>query len=150
VDEDINGELGGRRQFKVVDVYYCIHRKKGMEGIAPPTMRVDYSLEDGTTQSEWVCFEHTGYARTRAESWWRARSNDPVPDLVAEAVDIANNGGVAVTEWIVVEKKPDSRYASVVLTGVGAKPERPDDEFESGARELVKPLKAIDWDDLPF
>lgn len=148
-DYDINGELGGRVQHKVVDVYYCVHRKKGYEGILPPTMRVDYLLEGGSTQSEWVCFEHDGFARRKAESWWQARSNDPIPDTVANAVDAANNGALAMTEWIIVEKKPDSRFASVVFAKFGEKPPRVDegDDFLKSAKDMVS---SLDPDDCPF
>ena len=42
-------------------------------------MRVDYRVGFHQYRSEWVCFEHIGYARWRAEVWWRARSQDPAP-----------------------------------------------------------------------
>jgi hypothetical protein len=33
--------------------------------------------------SEWICFEHTGFARTKAEQWWKLRSTEPPPATVA-------------------------------------------------------------------
>jgi DNA repair protein RadD len=33
--------------------------------------------------SEWICFEHTGFARTKAEQWWALRSTEPPPATVA-------------------------------------------------------------------
>jgi DNA repair protein RadD len=33
-------------------------------------MRVDYYDGLLCVASEWVCFEHTGYARQKAEKWW--------------------------------------------------------------------------------
>jgi hypothetical protein len=51
----------------------------------PQTMRVIYTsgLMD---VSEWVCFEHEGYAFNKACDWWAKRSNDSVPTTSADAV----------------------------------------------------------------
>ena len=36
---------------------------------------------------EWICFEHDGWARTKAERWWRNHGGlDPVPSTVADAL----------------------------------------------------------------
>jgi hypothetical protein len=58
-------------------------------------MRVDYRLGLDHWQSEFICFEHTGFARQKAVQWWRRRSPDPVPDNSECAVAIADAGGVA-------------------------------------------------------
>ena len=41
-------------------------------------LRVDYHC-GLVRHSEWICFEHTGYAREKAIAWWHARSQAPVP-----------------------------------------------------------------------
>ena len=38
----------------------------------------------------------------KAEIWWRRRSNDPIPNTVAEAVELAQAGSVACTKRIKV------------------------------------------------
>jgi DNA repair protein RadD len=48
-------------------------------------MRVDYGC-GLVRHSEWICFEHRGYARQRAVAWWQQRSASPVPATVAEAL----------------------------------------------------------------
>ena len=68
----------------VSGVYYRVHRKLGK----PPSLRVDY-LCGMSTFSEWVCFEHQGYARRKAVQWWlnRAGPGERVPDTVIEALE---------------------------------------------------------------
>ncbi len=80
------------------DALYSVHVKQGADENAPKTMRVDYKVGFYQFKSEWVCFEHSGYARWKAEMWWQARSLDPVPATAQEAVDIANAGGLAPTQ----------------------------------------------------
>lgn len=54
-----------------------------------PTLRVDY-MAGLSRYSEWVCLEHSGYARAKAEAWWRwrAKRGSAAPD-VPETVDKA-------------------------------------------------------------
>jgi DNA repair protein RadD len=68
------------------------------------TLRVSYELvRDGNMQrhiSEWVCVEHSGYARGKAEAWWRERCSLPCPDSIDECVDLFRRGWVAVPKSI--------------------------------------------------
>ena len=44
---------------------------------------------------EWICPEHTGYARQKFEKWWdehKCFPIDPVPETVDEAIEMANSG----------------------------------------------------------
>jgi DNA repair protein RadD len=55
---------------------------------SPDSMRVDYHC--GLTRySEWICFEHGGYAAAKAARWWLGRIDAPVPTLTATALDRA-------------------------------------------------------------
>src|SRR5690606_3761017 len=78
------------------DIQYFEHRKKG-EPYATPTMRVEYSIGKLRVVREWVCFEHQGFARNKAVSWWKQRSPDPVPDTVERAIELAENGALRHT-----------------------------------------------------
>lgn len=72
----------------VQSVDYIPWEKKGAPPGHPKTLRVVYTCGEGNIQteiSEWVCFEHVGYARDKAERWWSDRSSAPCPDTVAEA-----------------------------------------------------------------
>jgi DNA repair protein RadD len=63
-------------------VYYAEHAKVGK----PTSLRVDYRC--GMKRfSEWICLEHTGYARQKALFWWRTRAlPGAAPATVAEAL----------------------------------------------------------------
>ena len=57
---------------KIVDypiskVTYHEHHKEG----APDSMRVEYWAGLSRVASEWVCLAHTGFARAKAEQWWK-------------------------------------------------------------------------------
>lgn len=66
----------------VAEVYYSRHEKEGKL----PSLRVDYWGGYKIIASEWICFEHTGFARHKAEQWWARRSIDPPPATVNEAM----------------------------------------------------------------
>jgi superfamily II DNA or RNA helicase len=72
---------------RVDHVGYCRHEKPGK----PPSLRVEYVC--GLMRfREWVCLEHTGFARHKAERWWMFRSGEGrewVPDTVEDALAIA-------------------------------------------------------------
>lgn len=53
---------------------------------APPTMRVD-TLAGVSEVSEWLAFEHTGFARQKAAQWWVQHGGGlPVPASIDEAL----------------------------------------------------------------
>lgn len=89
----------------VAAVKYRRHEK--VDG--PPTMRVEYRV-GLTIHKEWVCFEHVGYARQKAEGWWLRRAPGPVPKTVDEA--IARSGELAVPD--AVQVKREGRYDRVI------------------------------------
>jgi DNA repair protein RadD len=69
----------------VRDVAYARHEKSGR----PASMRVTYQC-GMQFHSEWVCFEHTGYPRQKACSWWARRMPGiPVPNTVDDALAAA-------------------------------------------------------------
>ncbi|GAB6188158.1 DEAD/DEAH box helicase [Thermopirellula anaerolimosa] len=120
------GVLSGQvtdTEYEVLDIRYSVHTKRDAPPDAPKTMRVDYYIGKFTSVSEWVCFEHDGYARWKAEKWWQRRSPDPVPDTAERAVEIAEAGGVAWTEKIVVRSVAGEKYDRIVGYTLGPKPE---------------------------
>ena len=67
--------------FDVTSVSYFEHNKPGK----PPSMKVVYMC--GLRRfSQWVCFEHRGYAAHRAKLWWEERATKPCPTTTAEAL----------------------------------------------------------------
>lgn len=110
-------------EYDVRDVYYSVHTKRDAPPDAPKTMRVDYRLGLSHWQSEFVCFEHTGYARQKAILWWRQRSPDPIPDTAERAVEIADGGGIAIPEKITVRSIAGEQFDRIVGYKLGPLPE---------------------------
>lgn len=80
---------------RVLDVRYSRHQKEGKPDSLRVTYRVSYagakltlfqkfSLPDSV--SEWVCFEHPGFARMKASDWASRRGVFPSPRTIAEAL----------------------------------------------------------------
>lgn len=79
-------------QEKVVYNVCCnIHKKKDK----PDSLKVTYyskqfSYKNGignldlTPVSEWICFQHTGYALKKARSWWHGRFASAPPEKIAD------------------------------------------------------------------
>jgi DNA repair protein RadD len=95
-------------EFDVSSVRCAPHHKIGK----PDSMRVEYTCGLRTFK-EWVCFEHHGYARIKAEAWWRDRSTEPPPATVAEAVAAcaALNHPKTIRVWV------NSKYQEILAHG---------------------------------
>lgn len=109
-------------EYEVQNVRYLVHQKRGAPENAPSTLRVEYRVGWHQYQSEWICFEHTGWARHRAESWWRQRSNAPVPETAAEAAELANACALCETRAIIVRSIVGEEYDRIVGYELGEKP----------------------------
>lgn len=115
--------------FGVIETTYRKHLKRQFGTVdldAPPTLRVDYNIGAHRLVSEWVCIEHTGYAREKAEKWWAARSSESVPATVDDALDVINAGGIC--ETLSVSVKPDGQFQRVQEAVLGDIPEVVRDE----------------------
>lgn len=65
---------------------YCSKHLKRSDPDATPTMCVTYGTMRGTIK-EWVCFEHEGYARGKAEIWFKKRyPHGDCPDTIEDAL----------------------------------------------------------------
>ena len=98
---------GGPPQWvPVTGVNYARHEKLGK----PPSLRVDYQC-GLNSHSEWVCFEHDGYARQKAASWWANRApGKGLPKRVDEALALTQ--GLKCPSQIAV--KPNGRFVQIV------------------------------------
>lgn len=144
------GVLSGQvedTEYKVYDTAYHYHLKKDAGPDTPPTMRVEYNIGFRQWQSEWICFEHSGYARAKAQGWWRARSNEPVPDTVEDALALAQAGALAETEEIIVRSVSGQKYDRINYK-LGPKPPLLDGSDERDDETLPE----YSWaeDDIPF
>jgi len=59
----------------------------GMKNI--PMLKVSYTC--GIRRfSEYICLEHSGYAKHKAQHWWRRRSPELPPESVQEAIELSD------------------------------------------------------------
>lgn len=122
--------------FAVTGVAYRRHVKwksdKSGEPVESATMRVDYRTAGiGPSVSEWVCFEHTGHARWKAERWWKhhARTSfGDVPATVDEALE--RQGQLKPPTGIAVRR--EGKFYRVVRT-----------MFEEREIERLSPLEEL-------
>ncbi|MEG3640705.1 DEAD/DEAH box helicase [Magnetococcus sp. PR-3] len=91
----------------VYDIVYKRHQKEGK----PPSLRVEY-LCGLQWHKEWVCFEHSGYARQKAVQWWfqRVGLKVPVPDSVEQALSLVD--GLPIPDEIKI--RPNGKFTEVV------------------------------------
>ena len=62
--------------------------------------------------NEWICFEHTGYPRQKAEQWWMKRvvGVQIVPKNVKDAMDRKD----FIKKPSHIRVRPDGKYFSIV------------------------------------
>jgi DNA repair protein RadD len=89
----------------VTGITYVRHEKPGK----PASLRVTY--ECGLARhSEWVCFEHTGYPREKAVSWWRRRAPHlPPPFTVDEVLQQQD----VLRQPCAIQVKPVGQYTEI-------------------------------------
>ena len=133
----------------VARVTWARHTKKG-GGDALPTLRIDYDCAKGEgfmkqTISEYICLEHTGYARTKAGLWWQARSLSYCPNDVGDGIDMLDRGACRMPVTITTEM--DGKYFRIKSV------EFAEDKPETW-READEPLEVLSEggfdDDVPF
>jgi len=151
----LSGEITDT-EYEVQNVYYSVHTKRGADPDHPKTMRIEYCIGFNNYVSEWVCPEHTGWARQKFEKWWNKRSMCPAPKTVQEAVELANDGALAETNAITVRSISGEKYDSVIASEVGDKPQY---NIEPGwndcddlSEDYAPVMNGTDWheNEIPF
>ncbi len=127
------------QEYEVRRVFYGVHVKRDAPADAPRSMRVDYEIGFNDHKSEWICLEHSGYARQKAEAWWRARCVLPAPTSVEEAVELASAGALAAPLSIKVRSVAGEKYDRIVDCELAAKPDPAD-------LSLPEPRDEGEWD----
>ena len=140
--------------YEVLDVYYCVHEKRGADPDAPKTMRVDYQVGFNEFKSEWVCPEHTGYARGKFKKWWheRAALGCPMPRSAREAVSLANEGLLAAPESITVKTIAGERFERVTGFRLKERPvmREPGEDLEPGETWVSTTSPDDPEEEIPF
>jgi DNA repair protein RadD len=144
-------------EYPVEDVSYGVHTKRGAPEDAPKTMRVQYRIGFREWRSEWICFEHAGWPRAKAESWWRQRTDQPAPDTAAEAVEAAESGCLAAPVAVTIRSVSGEPFDQIVGYRFAPPPE-PDAAFapepaaaaEPAGGTFIDDMASFDGDDIPF
>ena len=153
----IDGLLTGQVtniEYNVTSVSYSRWTKRKAEN-APPTVMVEYCIGLNKYQREWLCPEHTGYARQKFEKWWEEHNcadYAEAPTSVEEVIALANSGQIKRPVRITVRHVTGEPFDRVVGYVYGdasqdAAPLYPiEDDEEFGTKEL----EYSDFDDVPF
>ena len=140
--------------FPVTHTSYQVWEKRGALPSAPKTVRVTYDVDYLTHYSEWLCPEHTGYARRKFERWWRehARPECMVPETAADVCECELAGMLREVKSITVRFVSGQKYPEVVGCELGgfAAGELGNGEWGTGNGEGGENEEEIDYDDLPF
>ena len=128
-------------EHQVKNTLYEVHWKRQAEEGTPRTMRIDYEVGLGRYQSEWVCPEHTGYARRKFEAWWRERApaGCPMPMNAEEAVGLARANVLTPVTAITVRSVAGEKFDRI--TGY---------QFGEKAQDLPPAMLQDDGSDIPF
>lgn len=148
-------------EYAVSGVKYSVHEKKGADGSVPRTLRVDYETGFYQYKSEWVCPEHSGYARSKFVKWWLERCADgcDVPESAEEAVRIADAGLLATPVSIRVKTVTGEKFERITSYKFDGRPvmREPgeDDESEWSTNSPADLGVNHDWkpfedDEIPF
>jgi DNA repair protein RadD len=84
----------------IAEIDYQVHEKRKDNGISR-TLRVNYYCGLMHTPADFVCLEHVGFARQKAVAWWKARSSEPVPATIEEALKVIKEKGLKEPKQIV-------------------------------------------------
>ena len=134
-------------KFPVKHTIYQVWEKRGAPPDAPKTVRVTYDIDYLTHYSEWLCPEHTGYARRKFEKWWRehAHPDCPMPRTAEEVCEHEFAGMLREVKEITVRFVSGQKYPEITGCELGDFP-----LVESGQNTQGEELSDEDWDDIPF
>ena len=78
-----------------------------------PTLKVIYWVTGRPAFKEWLCPQHTGFARAKFETWWSDKTDCPLPSDVKTAKRYAENGALSIPKKIKVTKKPGEKFPRI-------------------------------------
>jgi len=122
----VQGTVERTRNVKITKITAGIHKKTGTDGLSPRhyTLRIAYYGEKGGESpfpkelcSQYLCFNHTGYAREKALDWWRTFIEEKSPIDVDDALRLikeAKNYLPTVAD-VISKARPDSSYRDISI-----------------------------------
>lgn len=137
----ISGEVVDE-DYDVRDVDYRVWLKRDAKPGAPRTVRITYTIDLITQFSEWLCPEHSGYARKKFETWWKKHTLEgtPMPGTADDVCEFAFMGMIRQPKKITVRRVSGSKYPEIIGYELADEPEK------------VTPSESdyIEEDDIPF
>lgn len=121
---------------EVIDVTYKWHQRIDKP---TPSMRVSYITEAGAF-NEWVCFQHEGFAKAKAEKWHKERLPlFPIPETIEQAVELPYPKPKAI--WV----RKEGKYDKVISVEFDANMEP-----VTIIKHTYKDAVEVDLDEIPF
>ncbi|TXN34020.1 DEAD/DEAH box helicase [Methylobacterium sp. WL19] len=96
-------------ELRVKSWRFRVHEKKNELGDVSRTLRVDFFC-GLTNPSIWLCPEHRGAMRHKAERWWKMAGGDVMPSTAAECVALADT----LERPTSIKTRPNGKYTDVV------------------------------------
>lgn len=125
--------------FQVSDITYSRHQKEGK----PDSMRVDYFISLYEKYSEYICLNHDGFAKKKAEQWIKRRTGERI-DTVDEA--LANCEKLLKPKEIIVNKNEKfPRIVSYIFESAEEIAEREKREREEKEMKETEALSNLIW-----
>ena len=142
----LSGEVTVEK-FPVQHTSYQVWEKRGAPPGSPRTVRVAYDIDYLTHYSEWLCPEHTGYARRKFEKWWREHAHPEcfMPRTADEVCECEFSGMLREVKEITVRFVSGQKYPEITGCELGDFP-----LVESGQNTQGEEAPDEDWDDIPF
>lgn len=134
----------------VKSVIYGVHTKRGGNEHTPKTLRVEYESNFNQWHKEWVCIEHQGFARKKAELWWKERSHHPCPKTAGEAMKLARQGVLAEPTHITVRETAGEDFPRIIAWRLGEKPAMREPGADEDEKVLVSAVQCDEEDAPPF
>lgn len=131
-------------EYDVQQVSYHVWRKRGAAEQAPKTVRINYCPNMFSCFSEWLCPEHTGYARRKFVAWWKehAHKDCPIPVTAEDVIEYESMGMIRRPKKITVRQVQGEKFPTIIKYELGECPidEKSAEDIENGD----------DYDDIPF
>lgn len=110
----LSGEVN-IEELEVKNVRYTVHQKRDAPPDWPRTVKVDYEVGLFLTVTEWLCPEHTGYAKRKFLNWWREHASGcELPVDAKDCVWLCNEGAVDMPTHIKVKTVSGQKYPEIV------------------------------------
>ncbi len=116
------------------------------KGDKPPSVKVTY-MSGMTAINEWLCPEHSGFAKSKADRFWMAHGGQrPFPRAVLHWLERQSE----LKETVEITIKPRDRYWDVVGHVVGGYAAANDNDEPAANDNRPAYMQEPGWDDIPF